>query len=83
MASAKITITSKYVVVDTVLNQDLVTHTKLEEALKDCERLPGIAHIRRIDTVSVGSTTRIRSRILTVPLHDQWDLPSGWIHLWM
>lgn len=85
MASAKITITSKYVVVDTVGNQDLVTHTKLENAIKDCEWLPEISHIRRIDTVTAGNITRTRVRILTLPIrtggmiHDSWTLPPiGW-----
>ena len=87
MASTKISITSKYVVVDTVLNQDLVTHTKLEEALRDCEWLPEISHIRRIDTVTAGNITRIRVRILTLPsqspVHGQRTVPvpSWWIHM--
>lgn len=85
MAFTNISITSKYVVVDTTLNQDLVAHTKLEDALRDCEWLPQISHIRRIDTVTVGNTSRIRVRILTLPIreggmiHDSWKLPPiGW-----
>lgn len=80
MASAKITITTQYVVVDTHLNQNLVVHTTLIEALKDCGRLEGIAHICRIDTVTVGSTTQIRGRILTLPQKDSWDNKPKTIH---
>lgn len=85
MAFTEISITSKYVVVDTHLNQDLVAHTKLEDALRDCEWLPEVSHIRRIDTVTVGNTIRTRVRILTLPIrtggmiHDSWKLPPiGW-----
>jgi len=71
--SNKWKITTRYMVICSVSNQELITYTELAEAIKDCSQFEA-AHIRRTIHIRVDETLSVTSVTdLHLPVHDQWN----------